>query len=171
MEENSTTPLAPGVTIPATNGEPTTIVDTTATTIEAQKAEILVLQQKLHDETRRLDYWKQRFARAETDWNILRDRLTEEANDRDWCAEYDTIINELNGCFTVFELLKRVKSYDVNVTLTATYYTTVSVEASSEDDAREQVDNMDTDDISNNSGMSWHCPDEGEVTINEVEVV
>ncbi len=152
-----------------TTPDPTTIVDT-ATTIEAQKAEILDLQQKLNEYTRSLDFWKQRFGKAETDWNILSERLNEEANDRDWCEEYDTIVTELNGCFTVFELPTRVKSYDVSVTVTATYYTTVTVEATSEDDAREQVDNMDTDDISNDSGMSWHCPDDSEVEVTEVEV-
>ena len=84
----------------------------------------------------------------DTAMKIIGDRLIEEAESRGWCAEFDEIIEEVNAELpSGWELPTRKREYEVQVTVTGkiTTTTTVTVEASSEQAARDMV-NEDTED-------------------------
>lgn len=79
--------------------------------------------------------------------DIIGDRLISESNDRDWCSEFDRIIDEVNGQLpSPFCLPVRNKDYEV--TWTETYTVTVSrtetYTARDEDDAIAQAKQEDT---------------------------
>jgi hypothetical protein len=65
------------------------------------------------------------------------DRLLSEAEDRDWCSEYDSMVEELNAALTV-ELPVRKRDYTVRVTA----YVDITVTAADEDDARDQAEGI-----------------------------
>ena len=65
------------------------------------------------------------------DIDAIGERLMKEAERRDWCAEYDTIIDELNVGLNV-ELPTRERSY----TVTATVRVEITLDARDEDHAR-----------------------------------
>jgi hypothetical protein len=60
------------------------------------------------------------------------ERLLSEAEDRDWCGEYDSIVEELNAALTV-ELPVRKRDYTVRVSVQVD----ISVTAADEDEARD----------------------------------
>lgn len=114
--------------------------------------------------------YRDRFRKAEADWDKLGELLTAEANRRDWCSEYDRLVEEWNDSeFQMFELPKRKADYDVTVTVTATYTVTVTVEAEDEDAARELVEqDYDAHDVMRNSSGSFQYPDEADFEVDEV---
>lgn len=74
-------------------------------------------------------------------------RLIDESERRNWCSEFDEIIEEVNAELPHgWELPTRKRSYEVEVTVTGkiTTTTTVTVEATSEDEACDMV-NEDTE--------------------------
>lgn len=72
-------------------------------TQEAQEARINSLQQTRSE--------------MSADFEIVADRLLQEAIDRDWCGEYDTIVDELNGRLRHSELHRRTTTYNVSFTV------------------------------------------------------
>lgn len=74
---------------------------------------------------------------------IVNERLNEEAKDRGWCSEYDEILSEVNDRIQreangVYQLqgLKREWKFSVQGTATVEWEEEVTVEASTEDEAR-----------------------------------
>jgi len=74
---------------------------------------------------------------------IVNERLNEEAEKRDWCSEYDEILREVNDKIErdaggVYQLqgLKREWKFSVQGTATVDWEEEVTVEASTEDEAR-----------------------------------
>ena len=109
------------------------------------------------------------YRKAEADWNRLGELLMGEANDRDWCSEYDRLVEEWNEGFQQFELPVRKSDYDVEVTITATYTVTIQVEAEDEDAARELVESdYSAADIMRQAGNSFAYPDDSEYEIEGV---
>ena len=79
---------------------------------------------------------------------IVGQRLLDEAERRNWCAEFDDIINEVNDELPGgFQLPTRKRMFRVEVEVTGTHTTTytVEVEASSSDEAYELVDESPSD--------------------------
>lgn len=70
--------------------------------------------------------------RHQRDVTTIGDALMEEANNRDWCTQYDSFVSDLNESLH-HELPTRSRTYNVEVTIT------ISVNASDYDDAREQA--------------------------------
>lgn len=62
------------------------------------------------------------------------EKLIGEANDRDWCEEYDTIVEELNGDLHI-TLPVREREFTVEVSVVLT----ITVNAKDEADAREKA--------------------------------
>jgi hypothetical protein len=79
---------------------------------------------------------------------IVGQRLLDEAELRNWCEEFDTIIDEVNEQLPEnFQLPTRKRMFRVEVEVTGTHTTTytVEVEASSSDEAYELVDESPSD--------------------------
>jgi hypothetical protein len=76
-----------------------------------------------------------------SDVNTIGLALIEVAEDKEWCSEYDEFIEELNGNLSV-ELPTRKRNFDVTIKVSREVYTylTVQVEATSEEDAQELVE-------------------------------
>lgn len=107
--------------------------------------------------------------KARNDWDKLGGLLMQEANDRDWCSDYDRLVEKWNQQFDFFELPTRKKDYEVEVTVTATYTVTVRVEDQEDEDAaREEVENWSAHDILSQAGQSWNYPDDSEFEVNDV---
>lgn len=100
------------------------------------------------------------------DMRVLSDKLIEEANRRNWCDEYDEIVDALNGLFLVLSIDQRTREYEVEVVLsgTITACTTVIVTAGSREDAeqlvREDIDAyVDVSDVLTNELMNGGLDD------------
>ena len=87
---------------------------------------------------RQRDYWEveatDRGARHRADVERIGERLLAEANDRGWCAEFDTIVDEINGDLYV-ELPVRERDFEVRVDVTLT----ISVSARNAEAAEEKA--------------------------------
>jgi len=57
--------------------------------------------------------------RHEQDIERIGERLIQEAEQRDWCSEFDRVVNELNGSLHI-SLPTRSQDYDVTLTYTVT---------------------------------------------------
>lgn len=78
----------------------------------------------------------------QSDIDIIGEELTSEAQSRSWCSDYDRFVVRVNNRITR-ELPPRLRTYEVDCTVVLTLSTTV--EATSYDDAHDQVGNMDFD--------------------------
>ena len=177
MDDNISTPPWHAATNPSIAEASTTLDDLIekVKTVEELTAEVAVLTNSVTDLTARLELSRQRTERTQTrvneyaaDVTRLNELMNEKADEQSLCGKYEEALAEWNSELTHIELTGRVKEYEVSVTVTATYHTTVTVEASSEDDAAEKVNDMDTDDIDSNSGLEWRYPDDAEFVVDEV---
>lgn len=105
------------------------------------------------------------------DWVVVSERIQQEAVDRDWCREYDNIVDEVNGTTTELKLIERLRDYEVSTSVTLTYSFNITVEARDEDEATDKVNDMDTDDImreiKNGPGIDY--TDDVEWTVDSVD--
>lgn len=99
---------------------------------------------------------RQAEAAHQSDIDIIGEELTSEAENRAWCSDYDRFVTRVNGRITR-DLPLRMKSYDIDCTVTLTLSATV--QATSYDDAHEQVSNMDFD--CRAYGSEWSITDIG----------
>jgi len=102
-------------------------------------------------------------------------RLIEEAENRGWCTEFDEIIDEVNAALPDgWELPERKREFTIEIEVTGTIRTTtsVTVEAKTEDEAREMIDDgegehYDSDDILTRAAKNVSF-DDVEVEIQDV---
>lgn len=83
----------------------------------------------------------------EDDITFISEALLSEADARGWCSDYDTFVKALNSKLNL-PLTERCREFEVTATYTITL--TKMIDASSEDDAREQFENefeLSEDDI------------------------
>jgi hypothetical protein len=53
--------------------------------------------------------------------DTISDHLINEAEDRGWCDEYDTIVDSLNGCLRpIYKVREREQDYAISFTICAT---------------------------------------------------
>jgi len=163
-----TTPLTPwhATTTPS-------IVDATTTldnliekvkTVEELNAEDTALTSQVTDLTAQvkdltdsLTVSRQRTERAQSrvneysaDATRLNELMNEKADEEGWCSKYEDSLEEWNTQLTHIELTGRVKEYDVTIDVTLRYTHHITVEASSEDAARDEVNNMSDSDFLDN---------------------
>lgn len=87
------------------------------------------------------------------DIGVMERILTEEADVRDWCQEYDDILDRINDAVSAFQLTPRTRNFTVEVSGSINFSTTIQVEATNADDAREaaaemfSTDNLSADDL------------------------
>lgn len=101
------------------------------------------------------------------DWRLLNSFLNKYADDQSMCGEYERKIAEWNEQFQVVKLEGRIREYEVEVEVSFRYTHTVTVEASSEEDAKEMVEQMTASEVMESA--DWDCPDYEEFEINSVE--
>ena len=105
----------------------------------------------------------------DSQWDVrhLIDATMREAQEaHDWCTEYDDAVEVLNSRLHVgfLTMPEREREFTVHLTVTRTYSTSVSVTASSDDDASEIVEN----DADSYVDLSYLSPDEEDITVTEV---
>ena len=99
------------------------------------------------------------------DWNTLNEHLNEYADQKSMCDDYENQLSEWNDEFSTLELTGRTKTYEVQVTVRAEFHKTVTVEATTSQAAKEQVDDMDDSEITDGldmydaSEVSWDAED------------
>lgn len=113
----------------------------------------------------------ERMRTHERDIELISEALLGQANDRDWCSEFDDFVENLNKSLSV-ELKKREKEYEVEIEVTQkrTQRVTVTINANSEAHARELIE----DDPSNYyeekiSDYDWDIEDEDSDIVDVTE--
>jgi hypothetical protein len=98
------------------------------------------------------------------DFNVISAALLEEALERDWCDDYDNFVDIVNDGTTTLKLNKVKNKYNVHVmvTRTLTQLVTAEVYATSENDARYDVEN-DISGFVNIDDSMWNEEDEYEI--------
>jgi chromosome segregation ATPase len=105
---------------------------------------------------------------AESDFKQLNTYLNEYADGKGLCGEYEKQLDEWNEGFDSMKLEGRIREYQIEVEVSFRYTTTVTVEASTADDAREQVEQMSAGEVMQDG--PWDCPDHEEFEISSVEL-
>jgi hypothetical protein len=109
---------------------------------------------------------RERIARLETqvtswrtDWNLLASSLVEEAENRDWCGEYESFVDRMNSQLRNGELIPRNRDIEVTATFSVTISTTLSAaNGSEEDEIGAWLDGISPNDF------GYHNVDDWEVT-------
>ena len=85
-------------------------------------AEIERLKRELEHEKAQHKLSLEMIAAMRHDFSRLDDGLLREANDRDWCDQYDTFVDDTNADLKVFVLSKPEVEYDVTIQRIRTVY-------------------------------------------------
>ena len=111
-----------------------------------------------------------------TDFSIVGEALMQEAENRNWCDEYDRFAENVNGHTSLLDLPVREQEYEVVVTGTAivSWSHNITVTARSADNAIEMVENdhsmyFDLDEVATdalNYGYGWDSNEIDDVNIN-----
>lgn len=108
---------------------------------ETDAVTIRELRERVASMAARIDDYASRLAESQrrhrSDIAIIGEALMSEANERDWCNEYDEIIDALNERVS-YELPTRKRDYQVAVQ--ATVY--ISVEAKDDEEARDKANDV-----------------------------
>jgi len=139
MEETSTTP--------ENNG--TTIVEAVKT-VDELTAEVARLKADNDYKTGRIEFYRNRVNEYIADVSKLNEFMNAKADEESWCDTYDSTISAWNRSFTQIELTGRTKEYQVQLDVTLRYTHYITVEASSEDAARSEVEQMSDYDLLDN---------------------
>ena len=116
------------------------------------------------------------YADADQAMEIISRRLIEESQDRDWCDEFDNIIEEVNEKLpSRFQLDTRERNY--NITWTETYTVTIQRHANLDatsadvagelaDDLRGEASNHDLEEAIRNGDFEYEEADDYEIELN-----
>jgi hypothetical protein len=133
------------------------------TEVDRLRTEIETLKQAASDERRRLVAETQEARRKhEEDIRTIGEALIEEATNRDWCSEYDTVVNDMNGSLNIELPLRQT---EVTVSLRVMYDVEITVTRQcddSEDDVYEKAEEN-----FHYSNLSSLDPDIDRIDINE----
>ena len=97
----------------------------------------------------RLDHVQSDLNDYKSDFNLVGEMLTHEAQNRDWCDEYDSFVEHFNSKSKIAHIDERRNDYEVEVEMEVTMRikTHVLTEARNADDAVDNVRDMDESDI------------------------
>lgn len=114
--------------------------------------------------------WRDRYEKVKADFNIVSNALLEEAEERDWCSDYNEFVERVNEHLNIMQLETMEKEYEVEVELTRTQSVTtyVTVTAANATLAEQIVEGMRFDTIveENVSDEDWN-DDETEVRVQD----
>lgn len=93
--------------------------------------------------------WRDRYERVKADFKIVSEALLREAEERDWCSDYNNFVEDVNEHLTIMQLQTLEKDYEVEVELTRTQTVTayVKISAKSAEEAEQLTENLSFDDI------------------------
>lgn len=111
-------------------------------------------------------------ATLRADIDIIKNALRDEADERDWCSDYNVFIDEVNNQLTAVQLNPLEREYEVEVVLTRkqTVTTYIRIDARTEIEAISIVEDMPYTDVENNvAEHEWDTEDE-DVDILEARI-
>lgn len=127
------------------------------------------LQQQVQRLTQARDTALQQARMWAQDFTTYADAILQEANDRNWCDEYDSVMERIQSRLQIAEIPDREEEFEVEVEVTGSVSTTttVTVMARSQDDADEMVSNdinnyVDADEVLRDH-IRWNGFDSTEV--------
>lgn len=106
------------------------------------------------------------------DIDIIKNALRDEADERDWCSDYNVFIDEINSQLQAVQLNPLEREYEVEVVLTRkqTVTTYIRIDARTELEAISIVEDMPYTDVENNvAEHEWDTEDE-DVDILEARI-
>lgn len=111
--------------------------------------------ESLKSERDRLQRWQQQ---AIADMEKASQRLISEADRRNWCSEYDEIVDAINGDLGVLAFEERRKEIEVTISgyVRVPFTYSVTVEVSDEDDAESDAIDQFTSNVSASDVMRYH---------------
>ena len=105
-------------------------------------------------------------AKLRNDIQLINNELNRQAEYRDWCNDYETALEDLNEMLSdQTNLVGRKKDHEVEVIVKAEWTVYVTVEATSESDAKAQLSEMDDDSVYRKAIEIQSYPDEIEIEI------
>lgn len=112
-------------------------LDQLRTRVAQQTEELANLNNEFAVTKVKLERANKELSEVYSDFNLVGERLQDEAEDRDWCSAYDNFIDFLNERMTRLQFPTREREYEVTFDLskTMTAQVTVTVTAKNEDDA------------------------------------
>jgi len=125
--------------VPAEPVEPAIITDL--------QEQIDTLKRELERANERVTALSERAGKWERDFNRHAGAVLQEAIDRDWCDEYERVMDGIQNDLEIAVIPQREQEYEIEVEITASasYTTTVTVTARSQEDAEEIVrDDVDS---------------------------
>lgn len=146
MEENITTPENNGTTIV----EAVKTVDELTAEVASLAAQIVSLKADNDYKTGRVEFYRNRVNEYSADVTRLNEFMNAKADEESWCSSYDAEIEGWNSSFTQIELTGRRKEFTVELDVTLRYTHYYTVEATSEDAAREEIQQMSEYDLLDN---------------------
>lgn len=107
-------------------------------------------------------------AKASSDFATISDILMDEANSRNYCDVYDSVIERINGELSFGQLKPRTRTFRVraNITASVTTQVEVEVEATSEEEAHDRF----TEDPGSYVDVDDALMDEARMGFDDVEV-
>ena len=119
--------------------------------------ELVSVLTRVHTLSRDLEDTRATTTRMRSEWaqfNAMLNEFAESGHYGKMCDTYEKQLEEWNAELSVFQFEGRSKDYNVTVDVVVRYRGTVPVTAANEDAAREQVDEMDSDEVLNHLGFS-----------------
>lgn len=114
--------------------------------------------------------WRDRYEKVKADFNIVSNALLVEAEERDWCSDYNEFVEKVNEHLNIMQLELMEKEYEVEVELVRTQSVTtyVTVTAANATQAENIVEGMYFNTIveENVSEEDWN-DDETEVKVQD----
>jgi len=85
--------------------------------MEREAERVRGFDQNIANQARIIQELNATIADYQHDWDVVRDHLLEEAENRNWCSEYDDYARNVNELTRRFDLIVRQKTYNVTVTV------------------------------------------------------
>lgn len=137
--------------------------------VDALKLAVAALTAEKERLEREVEWSNNRARTYATDFHTVGEALMQEAENRNWCDEYDQFVETVNGQTSLLDLPVREREYEITVTGTAilSWSHNITVTARSVDDAIEMVENdpstfFDIDEAATdalNYGYGWDSND------------
>ena len=119
-----------------------------------------------------LDFVRGQRDKMQADWEMLNRLLNEEAPNRDWCNVYDECVDSWTERFALLSLEPRVRDYEVEVEITATWTVRVPVSGMADEDAAMEYvsENYTSAECLSAAGDSWSTPDDTNMEVQRADL-
>jgi hypothetical protein len=105
------------------------------------------------------------------DLRRVNEYLNDTAHKADWCGEYEDHIERINGILhSTVEFTGRAKDFEVEVSLTSTFTSTITISARNADQAEHKVNNMGISEVYQMAGLATVYNDSATDTVEVTNV-